>query len=193
MENILDLDNYELEGEELEILRYPHPTLKAKAKQVTVFDDELKILAKNMIYTMYQAPGIGLACPQVNKSIRMFVIDVDFDREEVTLADGTESYKLVNLNPKVIINPIIKNQEGEIIYEEGCLSLPGYYEEVTRYNNITVDYQDLDGNHQTLDAEETFAVCLQHENDHLDGKVFIDRISLMKRNIIKKKLTKKKK
>lgn len=187
------LNNYTLDGSELAILAYPHPTLSKVAPEVTDYSDQLAQLAKDMIYTMYQAPGIGLAAPQVGKSLRMFVVDIGFEREEITRADGTEEYVLSNLNPMVFINPTFRDGEGEIIYEEGCLSLPGIYEEVTRYNKVTVDYTDLNGNSQTIEAEGTLAVCLQHENDHLDGKVFIDRISLLKRNIIKKKLTKKKK
>lgn len=187
------LKNYTLSGSELSILAYPHATLSKVASEITDYSDQLVQLAKDMTYTMYQAPGIGLAAPQIGKSIRMFIIDVGFDREEITRADGTEDFVLSNLNPMVFINPTFRDGEGEIIYEEGCLSLPGIYEDVTRFNKITVDYTDLDGAQQSIEAEGTMAVCLQHENDHLNGKVFIDRISLIKRNIIKKKLTKKKK
>lgn len=187
------IENYTLEGEELAIVAYPSPILTQIAKEITVFDDKLTLLAKNMLYTMYNAPGIGLAAPQVGESIRMFVIDIGFSREEVNLADGEVEYKLSNFNPLVFINPILKNGAGEIIYEEGCLSLPGFYEEVNRYENITVEFQDLSGVKQSLTADGTLAVCLQHENDHLNGKVFIDRISLLKRNMIKKKILKNKK
>ena len=99
MENSNILENYKHEGELLPILTYPAPVLKKVAEPVTEFDDELKKLAKDMLYTMYKAPGIGLAAPQVGKSIRMFVMDIDFDREEVTKADGTSEYNLSNFNP----------------------------------------------------------------------------------------------
>lgn len=187
------IENYTFEGTELPILTYPHPILKKIAAPVTEFNQELEELAKNMIYTMYRAPGIGLAAPQVGKSIRLFVVDIDYDRKEITLPDGTEDTVLTDMHPMVFINPSFKNPAGEIIYEEGCLSLPGIYEEVTRANSITIEYQNLKGEHCSLEAEGTLAVCLQHENDHLDGKVFIDRISFMKRNMIKKKFEKKKK
>ncbi len=187
------LNNYELSGSELPILTYPHPTLSKVAAEVTEFDDKLVELVKNMLYTMYIAPGVGLAAPQIGESIRMFVIDTGFDREEVTRADGSTDYELSNLRPYVFINPVLRDGEGEIFYEEGCLSLPGFYEEVKRYEKITVDYCDLDGNKQSITVNGSFAVCLQHENDHLDGKVFIDRISLLKRNMIKKKIQKSKK
>lgn len=186
-------ENYTLEGNELPILTYPHPLLKKVATKVERFDQELEQLAKDMIFTMYKAPGIGLAAPQVGKSIRLFVVDTEFDRNEITLPDGTEDFTLSNLHPMIFINPSFKDAEGEIIYEEGCLSLPGIYEEVTRASSITIEYQNLAGEHCSLKAEGTLAVCLQHENDHLDGKVFIDRISFMKRNMIKKKFEKKKK
>ncbi len=186
-------ENYILEGTELPILTYPHPTLSKVAKPVTVFDDSLRAMIKDMIFTMYKAPGIGLAAPQVGKSVRLFVVDIDYDRDEITLPDGTEDYTLSNLHPLVFINPTFRDAEGEILYEEGCLSLPGIYEEVSRANAITIDYQNMFGEACSLRAEGTLAVCLQHENDHLDGKVFIDRISFMKRNMIKKKFEKKKK
>lgn len=187
------LENYQLEGTELPILKYPHPTLSKVAKPVIEFNQELKQLVKDMIFTMYKAPGIGLAAPQVGKGLRLFVVDINYDRDEITLPDGTEDYTLSNLHPMVFINPTFKDADGEILYEEGCLSLPGIYEEVCRANSITIEYQNLEGEKCSLRAEGTLAVCLQHENDHLDGKVFIDRISFMKRNMIKKKFEKKKK
>jgi peptide deformylase len=193
MENSNILENYELEGDLLQILTYPAPVLKKVAEPVTEFNDDLKLLAKNMLYTMYKAPGIGLAAPQVGKSIRMFVMDIDFDREEVTKADDTVEYKLSNFNPMIFINPVIKNKEGEILYEEGCLSVPGIYEEVKRAETITVDYQDLEGNELSIDADELLSICIQHENDHLDGIVFLERLSMLKQNLLKKKFLKQKK
>ncbi|TNF31228.1 MAG: peptide deformylase [Deltaproteobacteria bacterium] len=187
------LKNYQLEGEELTIYTYPAPVLKEVAKPVENFDQELETLIKNMLYTMYQAPGIGLAAPQVGVSKRIFVMDIDFDREEVTNADGTEEYRLSNFNPRVFINPIISNKEGEILYEEGCLSVPGIYEEVKRAEKIHVEYQDVKGNKHTLDADELLSICIQHENDHLDGIVFLERLSMIKRNFLTKKYLKNKK
>ncbi len=181
------LENYKLEGEKLEILTYPNPILLKKAEKVTEFNDELRTLCKNMLFTMYKAPGVGLAAPQVGKSIRLFVIDVDYEREKVTRADGTEDYNLSDFHPLVVINPIIKEKDGEQIYEEGCLSVPGVYEEVKRAQHVVLEYQDAYGKTQILDAEDLRAVCVQHENDHLDGIVFLERLSLLKKKFAKKK------
>ena len=187
------LENYVLEGEKLNIFTYPAPVLKKVAEPVTEFNDELKLLVKNMLYTMYKAPGIGLAAPQVGISQRIFVMDIDFDREEITKADGSSEHVLSNFSPRVFINPVFKEPEGEQLYEEGCLSVPGVYEDVKRARKITVDFQDLEGNQQTLVAEDLLSVCLQHENDHLDGIVFLERLSMLKRNLLTKKFLKKKK
>ncbi len=181
------LENYKCEGELLEILTYPHPILLKKAEKITEFNDELRTLCKNMLYTMYKAPGVGLAAPQVGKSIRLFVIDVDYEREKVTRADGSEDYNLSEFNPLIVINPVIKEKDGEQIYEEGCLSVPGIYEEVKRAEHLVLVYQDMWGKEQTLDATELKAVCIQHENDHLDGIVFLERLSLLKKKFAKKK------
>lgn len=184
------LENYTLEGELLPIFTYPAPVLKQVAKPVTEFNDELQALVKNMLFTMYHAPGIGLAAPQVGVSLRFFVLDIWFDREKVTLADGSEEYRLSEFNPMVFCNPVFKNKKGEIIHEEGCLSVPGIYEDVKRAEFVTVEYQDMFGNHQTLEADELLSVCLQHENDHLDGIVFIERLSMLKRQLLEKKFLK---
>lgn len=186
------LDNYELKGEKLNIFTYPAPVLKKIASPVTEFNDELHTLAKNMLFTMYHAPGIGLAAPQVGVSLRMFVLDVWFDREKITLADGTEEYRLSEFSPMVIINPVFKNKSGEVIHEEGCLSVPGIYEDVKRAELITVEYQDILGEHHELDADELLSICLQHENDHLDGIVFIERLSFLKKQLLEKKFLKQK-
>ncbi len=184
------LDNYKLEGEKLNIFTYPAPVLKKIAEPVTDFNDELHSLVKNMLFTMYHAPGIGLAAPQVGASIRMFVLDIWFDREKITLADGTEEYRLSEFSPMVFINPVFKNKSGEIIHEEGCLSVPGIFEDVKRAEFVTIEYQDIHGNQQTLEADELLSICLQHENDHLDGIVFIERLSLIKKQLIEKKFLK---
>ena len=182
--------NYVLEGERLQIYTYPEPVLTKVAQEVTVFDEELKLLCKNMLYTMYQAPGIGLAAPQIGLSKRIFVIDTDYTREY----KDEESDEVVfdNLSPRVFINPIIKEKVGETTYQEGCLSLPGIFEDVKRFEEIVVSYKNTDGEDCEISANELLSICIQHENDHLDGIVFIDRLSSLKRNFFKKKLLKAK-
>lgn len=188
----MNIENYELQGELLPILTYPDPILAKVAEPVTKFDKELETLVKDMLYTMYHAPGIGLAAPQIGKSIRLFVMDVDYDREAVTTSSGKEEMRYSNFNPRVLINPVIKGSGDKILYEEGCLSVPGVYEEVKRFSHITVEYQDIQGTKHSMEAEELFAICLQHENDHLDGVVFIERLSNLKKQFYKKKLSKEK-
>lgn len=187
------IENYQLEGELLPIHSYPDPILAQVAVPVTTFDTKLEKLVRDMLYTMYHAPGIGLAAPQVGHSLRLFVIDVDFDREEVTRADGNEEIKFSNLNPMVFINPVFVKKDGKTVGKEGCLSVPDVYEEVTRAEKIVVEYQDLQGHKHALEADEMLAICLQHENDHLDGIVFIDRLSPLKKKFFKTKLLKDKK
>jgi peptide deformylase len=184
------LENYNLSGEELKIFKYPNPILNQVAQEVTVFDEHVITLVKNMLYTMYMAPGIGLAAPQVGKSLRIFVMDVDYEREKITLPDGQEDYTLKNFNPKVFINPVFSNQKGEVLYEEGCLSLPGIFEKVKRWEQVNVTYQDLTGETKQLEAQGLLSICLQHENDHLDGIVFIERLSLLKKKLLSKKFLK---
>lgn len=187
------LENYKFEGELLNIHTYPDPVLTAVAEEVldNEFNQELKDLCINMLYTMYHAPGIGLAAPQIGLSKRIFVIDVNYSREETSEDSGEFTFS--DFQPMILINPIIKETEGQTTYQEGCLSLPGIYEDVKRFENITVEYQDTDGNKKSLEAQDLLSICIQHENDHLDGKVFIDRLSTLKRNFFKKKLTKAKK
>ena len=184
------LENYKLEGEKLEIFTYPAPILKKVAKPVTEFNEELHGIIKNMLYTMYHAPGIGLAAPQVGVSLRFFVLDIWYDREKITHADGREEFRLSEFNPMVFINPVFKNKSGEIIHEEGCLSVPGIYEDVKRAELVTVEFQDIFGEHHEIEADELLSVCLQHENDHLDGIVFIERLSFLKKQLLEKKFLK---
>lgn len=193
MENSNFLENYKLEGELLEILTFPAPILKKVAEPVTEFNDELRALCKDMLFTMYKAPGIGLAAPQIGKSIRLFVMDIDFNREEITKADDSVEYALSNFNPMVFINPEISNKEGEVLYEEGCLSVPGIFEEVKRAETIKISFQDMYGERHEMDADELLSICLQHEYDHLEGIVFLERLSMLKQNLLKKKFLKKKK
>jgi peptide deformylase len=187
------LENYQLEGELLNIHTYPDPVLTKKASEVLAneFNEDLKTLCKNMLFTMYNAPGIGLAAPQVGISKRIFVIDVEYNREETSEDSG--EYKLSNFQPMIFINPVLKNLEGTTTYQEGCLSLPGIYEDVKRAENITIEYFDTDGNKKEIVATELLAICAQHENDHLDGVVFIERLSSLKKKFLKDKLIKAKK
>jgi peptide deformylase len=137
--------------------------------------DELRVLARDMLDVMYDEPGIGLAAPQLGVSVRMFVIDTGWNDED------TER------NPSVVINPEISEREGRITWDEGCLSVPDYTATVERDAQITLKGQDLDGNPIEERAEGVRAVCIQHEIDHLDGMLFIDRISRLKRSLYVKK------
>ena len=185
------LENYVLEGELLNIHTYPDPILQAKAIDVTEFNDDLELLCKNMLYTMYNAPGIGLAAPQIGISKRIFVIDVEYSRDETEEDSG--EYTFSEFKPLVFINPVIKEKVGTTTYQEGCLSIPGIYEDVKRAEDIIVEYKDTSGSTHEIEAKELLSICIQHENDHLDGVVFIDRLSTLKKNFFKKKLTKAKK
>lgn len=181
------------EGERLAIRTYPDPILKRVAGPVTVFDSSLKKLCNDMLKTMYIAPGVGLSAPQVGVSKRIFVIDTDFECEEYESSDGTAEHRLLNMNPRIFINPILRDEEGEVANEEGCLSFPGVYEKVKRAQRVVVDYHDCDGKEQTLEASDLLAVCIQHENDHLDGITFLERLSVLKRGLLTKKYLKSKK
>jgi peptide deformylase len=145
------------------------------AVEITEFDANLKKLAKDMFDTMVIEEGIGLAAPQVNRSIRMIVIDMPLIDEELF----TE--------PMAFINPTITKREGTFFFEEGCLSVPEIREEIERSAEITVDYQDLDGKKHTIEADELLSVVFQHEIDHLDGILFVDKLSPMKRSLLQQK------
>ena len=189
---IMNIDNYKLKGEILPIYTYPDPVLTDKAVSVKVFNQELKDLVKDMLFTMYHAPGIGLAAPQIGKSIRLFVLDVEYDREVITNSAGEEEVRLSEFKPMVFINPQITGTTGTTTYEEGCLSVPGVYEEVTRHKAILVKYQDLHSISHEMEADDMLSICIQHENDHLDGIVFLERLSNLKKNFYKKKMIKEK-
>ncbi|MEZ4278756.1 MAG: peptide deformylase [Myxococcota bacterium] len=158
-----------------EIVQFPDPRLKLVSKPITQITDEIRQLAADMIEVMYDEPGIGLAAPQVGESVRMFVIDTEWSDEEV------------GRNPKVVLNPEIAEREGRITWDEGCLSVPDYNAVVERDAKITLRGVDLDGNPILERAEGLRAVCIQHEVDHLDGILFIDRISRLKRGLYVKK------
>ncbi len=161
----------------LKIYHYPEKVLRQKAAPVTEFTKELATFAENMAETMWDAPGVGLAAPQVGKSIRLIVVDVSEDREE-------KPQHMVLVNPEIIAHEKMQTDE------EGCLSLPELVSKVDRYQKITVRYQDLAGESFDLDAADRFAVVLQHEIDHLDGILFLDHLSPLKRSLYKKKVKK---
>jgi len=160
----------------LEIKKYPEKVLKQKAKPVTLFDEDLQVLIDSMIETMYAAPGVGLAAPQVGQPKRLAVIDISSREEKCPLL--------------VIVNPVIVNSEGEVEFEEGCLSLPEYTAVVKRAEQVVVRAQDRDGKAIEIEATELLAIALQHEIDHLDGILLIDRISSIKREFFKKRYKK---
>ena len=159
----------------LEILEFPDPRLRTVAKPVEKVDDELRKLIDDMFETMYDAPGIGLAATQVNVQKRVIVMDLSEDKSE----------------PRVFINPEITPLTDDLApYEEGCLSVPGFYEKVKRPARVKIKALDRDGNVFEEEADELLATCIQHEIDHLEGKLFVDYVSRLKRDRIKKKLEK---
>ena len=158
----------------LSIICYPDPRLHTKAKKIDQVDDTIRRLAADMAETMYAAPGVGLAATQVDQHIQLIVIDVSEDKS-----------KLITL-----INPEILASEGECEGEEGCLSVPGIYETVTRSAWVRVRALDLNGQPFEMEASDLLAVCIQHEIDHLQGKVFVEYLSRLKQTRIKSKLTK---
>ena len=159
---------------QLGILHYPDSRLRKPALPVEAVDDSIRALVADMLETMYAAPGIGLAATQVNVRKRIVVMDVSEEKNR----------------PLVFINPILLEREGEGEMEEGCLSVPGFYETVRRAERVRVSALDRDGEPFELDASGLLAVCIQHEIDHLDGKLFVDYLSALKRDRIRKKLEK---
>ena len=158
----------------LEILNYPDPRLHTVAKPIKEVDASIRRLIDDMAQTMYAAPGIGLAATQVNQHIQLLIIDTSEEKNQL----------------QVFINPKIIEKDGEREFEEGCLSVPGVYETVTRAAHIKVEALDENGQTFTLEAEGLLAVCIQHEMDHLLGKVFVEYLSPLKRNRIKNKMLK---
>jgi peptide deformylase len=161
----------------LQILEYPDPRLRTRAQSVEVFDAALAKMASDMFETMYAAPGVGLAATQVDFHKRLIVMDV---------SEGKDA-------PMVFCNPQLLSAEGSGVTEEGCLSVPGIFDEVKRASNIRVRAQDVTGNVFEVELEDLAAVCLQHEMDHLEGKLFVDYLSDLKRERIRKKLDKDRK
>jgi len=161
----------------LQILEYPDPRLRTKAKPVEVFDAALSKLVEDMFETMYEAPGVGLAATQVDVHKRLIVMDVSEGKNQ----------------PQVFCNPEILTQEGVGVTEEGCLSVPGIFDEVKRAATVRARAQDATGKTFEIDLDGLAAVCLQHEMDHLEGKLFVDYLSDLKRERIRKKLDKDRK
>ncbi len=161
----------------LTILEYPDKRLRTIAKPVEEVDATLSTLIDDMFETMYEAPGIGLAATQVDVHKQLLILDISEDRSQ----------------PMVFINPRITAKDGSQVYQEGCLSLPGIYADVKRWNQITVEAMDRHGKHFILEADGLLAVCIQHEMDHLAGKVFVDHLSPLKRALAEKKLAKQRK
>jgi peptide deformylase len=174
----------------LDVLKFPDPRLRRKANSVSAVTPELKALAQDMLETMYEFKGIGLAATQVGKEIRLLVMDTrPKENGRYKVEDLTELEKQV-VQPIVIFNPEIKVKEGETTFDEGCLSVPGYFETVSRYNYVEVHGLDLQGEPLVLKADGLLSICLQHEMDHLDGKLFIDRLSIIRANRLKNKIKK---
>ena len=164
----------------LELYTYPHKVLTKKCEEVEIVDDEVRKFLDDMLETMYHDKGVGLAAPQVGVSKRIIVID-----DKVTEEGEPGPHPLYMVNPE-----IIKKSDDMILFNEGCLSVPGQSAEVERHRAVSVEYLDYDGNKKVLDAEDFLAVIIQHETDHLDGVLYIDRISRLKKNMIIKKLSK---
>ncbi len=158
------------------IYTYPDPVLRKKAEPVSEFDNNLKTMVDDMAETMYDAPGIGLAAPQIGESVQLIVVDITKDEEEKAF--------MAMVNPKITVS------EGNQLDEEGCLSVPELTSKVKRFKKITVSFQNLEGKEQELTTKDRFAVVLQHEIDHLNGILFIEHLSSLKRGLYKKKMKK---
>ncbi len=159
----------------LDVLTYPDPRLARVAEPIKIIDNKIKKLVDDMAETMYKAPGIGLAATQVGELKRIMVIDVSEERDQL----------------RVFINPEIIRKEGTAVNEEGCLSVPGFYDKVERAETVMVTALDRDGQRFTINASGMLAVCIQHEMDHLDGHVFVEYLSPLKANRIRNKLVKR--
>ena len=161
----------------LEVVKYGDPILTKKAEEVTKFDDSVRKFVDDMFETMYGAPGVGLAAPQVGVLKRLFIMDCSSGKNK--------KQKLV------LINPVIESEEGEQVGDEGCLSFPGIYIQVARPQRLVVRAQDVDGSAFTLDLMDLEARCVSHETDHLDGELFINYLSPLKRDLTRRKIKKR--
>ncbi|MDH4466703.1 MAG: peptide deformylase [Bacteriovoracaceae bacterium] len=192
----------------LDIKIYPAAVLKRVAAPVVNFDSELKTLCQDMLKTMYHAPGIGLAAPQIGISKRIFVLDVDYERKRKNQKNDDEDdrdsddeveeaedqiIEIHGLRPKIYINPEIVSVEGDTSYQEGCLSLPGIFDDVKRHKKIQMKYQDIQGEEHLENADDLLSICMQHETDHLNGVMFIERLSQLKFSFYRNQFIKKKK
>ncbi|MGZ3726193.1 MAG: peptide deformylase [Pseudobdellovibrio sp.] len=176
----------------LEILTYPNPILREVSEPVTKFDAELKQFAQDMLETMYDANGIGLAAIQVGRPIQMLVIDTrpkDPENSRFEDEDQTELEAKVK-QPLVLINPEIVNGTGKTTFDEGCLSVPSFFETVERFESVEIKAQDVEGQEIRFKVDGLLAICIQHEMDHLKGTLFIDHISFTKSNRIKNQIKK---
>ena len=158
----------------LEIITYGHPVLTKKAEEVENINQDIVDIAEKMIYTMHSAPGIGLAAPQINRSLRLITVDLSVGENQKDLF--------------ILINPVLLSQEGEQVLEEGCLSVPGINEKVTRPYKVEVEGIDLKEKKRVIEAEGLLARVLCHEIDHINGRLFISRLSPLKKKLLKKKL-----
>ena len=168
---------YILHMKRLTILEFPDKRLRRVSENVTIFDQELRELSANMLATMYEERGVGLAAPQVNKPIRLIVMDISEDRDQ----------------PMVFVNPVVSSYKGSVESNEGCLSVPDIKTDIKRHETITLNAQDLEGKTISLSADGLFSICIQHEIDHLNGKLFIDYISDIKLQRLRKKIAKQNK
>ena len=168
---------YILHMERLKILEFPDKRLRRVSEAITTFDRDLKRLSDNMLTIMYKEKGIGLAAPQVNKPVRLIVMDISEDRDQ----------------PLVFVNPVVSSFEGKVESNEGCLSVPDIKTDIKRHETITLNAQNLEGTAISLEADGLLSICIQHEIDHLNGKLFIDYISDIKLQRLRKKVAKQNK
>lgn len=174
----------------LEILKFPDSRLRKISLSVEAVTPELKKFAEDMMETMKDERGVGLAAPQVNNLIRLILVDTRPQKEGRYTPEAMTELEQKFPQPLTLFNPVITKQEGETVYDEGCLSVPGYYETVKRFEYIEVEALDIEGNKIDLKVDGLTSICIQHEIDHLDGKLFIDRLSLLKSNKLKSKIKK---
>jgi peptide deformylase len=168
----------------LNIVKWPEQILKTPTNKVEVFDDDLKKIVADMQDTLAEAQGIGLAANQVGISKRIIIVHIPYTEDEEKPTPKEEWHD----KHYVLINPVITKQNGKIVFQEGCLSVPGIYENITRASEVWVDAQDVNGKPFTIHATGDFAVCIQHEVDHINGMVFVDRMSRLKSMIVRRKL-----
>ena len=176
----------------LEVLTYPNPILREISKPVVNFDKKLKTLTEDMLETMYESNGIGLAAAQVGELVQLLVLDTrprDEKSRRYKYDEMTELEQKI-MQPLILINPEIVKGEGKTTFDEGCLSVPTFFETVERFEKITVKAKDVNGKEFQFDADGLLAICIQHEMDHLNGTLFIDHLSFLKSNKIKNQIKK---